>query len=778
MSSSASVSSARAQDAYDRLAPAIRFWIREQGWDRLRDVQVQGVAAVLGGEDDVLIAAATAAGKTEAAFLPVLTRIAGRSEPGLSVLYISPLKALINDQFRRLGQLCESMELPIVRWHGDAPRGPKTKMLAKPAGIALITPESIEALLIRRPAEAQRLFGSLDFIIIDELHAFMTGPRGLHLASLLKRIDAFGPRPARRIGLSATIGDPAAAAAWLRPGEPARVRRLEADGAGLDLQLQIRGYLEAKDAAPIDQAEAVQGAANLETACALDVIADHLFIHLRGTNNLVFGGSRRTVEAVADRLRRRAEQTEVPNEFFPHHGNLSKELREDLENRLKDGALPTTAVCTSTLELGIDIGSVQSVAQIGAPRSLAALRQRLGRTGRRQGMPAVLRIYVREAECDVRSDPMDELRIDTVRAVAAIRLLGARFVEPPPTHDPALATALLHQTLSIIAERGGVHADALFRQLGGQGPFAMVTPGDFVELLRGAARSEIGLIEQAPDGTLLLGTRGEQLVQSRDFYALFESAAEWRLVAGTRTLGTIPLSNVIAEGNLVVFAGRRWLVEDIDEQAQVLQVSAHQGGVIPKFDRLSVESAHDRLVAEMRQVYAAADLPPYLDAQAAAFLAEGRAAYRRLGLDATTVLDTGRDVHLFLWRGDAACSVFAAALALVGLLAEPHDLGVTVQKTTLDAVRAALERLAAFRPSDLDRLSEQVTGVQAAKFDTYVPEPLLRRFWARRHASLLPDLAPTAASFLAALGLPMAGIEHGSFLLGSTPAATSVPTTG
>lgn len=753
MNSSASVSSARAQDAYDRLAPDIRFWIREQGWDRLRDVQVQGVAAVLGSEDDVLIAAATAAGKTEAAFLPVLTRIAGRTEPGLSVLYISPLKALINDQFRRLGQLCERMELPIVRWHGDAPRGPKTKMLAKPAGIALITPESIEALLIRRPAEAQRLFGGLDFIVIDELHAFMTGPRGLHLASLLKRIDAFGPRPARRIGLSATIGDPAAAAAWLRPGEPARVRRLEADGAGLDLQLQIRGYLEAKDAAPIDQAEAAHGhgAAGLEPACALDAIADHLFTHLRGTNNLVFGGSRRTVEAVADRLRRRAEQAEVPNEFFPHHGNLSKELREELETRLKDGALPTTAVCTSTLELGIDIGSVQSVAQIGAPRSLAALRQRLGRTGRREGMPAVLRIYVREAECDVRLDPMDELRVDTVRAVAAICLLGARFVEPPPTHDPSLATALLHQTLSIIAERGGVRADALFRRLGGQGPFASVTPGDFVELLRGAARPEIGLIEQAPDGTLLLGTRGEQLVQSRDFYALFESAAEWRLVAGTRTLGTIPLSNAIAKGNLVVFAGRRWLVEDIDEQAQVLQVSAHQGGVIPKFDRLSVESAHDRLIAEMRLVYAAEDIPPYLDKQAAAFLAEGRATHRRFGLDATTVLDTGRDVHLFLWRGDIVCSVFAAALATIGLPSEPHDLGVTIPRTTREAVRKGLERIAGFRPSDLERFSEQVAGVQAAKFDTYVPEPLLRRFWGRRHAALLPELASMAASCLKGL---------------------------
>lgn len=745
MNSSPSVSDAEARDAYDRLAPEIRRWIREQGWARLRDVQVQGVTAVLGTDCDVLIAAATAAGKTEAAFLPALTRIAERTAPGLAILYVSPLKALINDQSHRLELLCERMGLPLVRWHGDAPRGPKTKLMAKPAGIALITPESMEALLIRKPADARRLFGSLDFIIVDELHAFMTGPRGLHLASLLKRIDALASSRPRRLGLSATIGDHEAAAAWLRPADPMQVRQVSVGGSGFDLQLQIRGYLEPKDGVEIEPAEPEQDAPGLEPACALDAIADHLFVNLRGTNNLVFGGSRRTVEAVSDRLRRRAEAEEVPNEFFPHHGNLSKELREELESRLKVGALPTTAVCTSTLELGIDIGSVRSVAQIGAPRSLSALRQRLGRTGRRQGMPAILRIYVKEAECDQRSDLMDELRVDTIRAISAIRLLGARFVEAPPAQDGALATALLHQTLSIIAERGGARADTLFRLLGGPGPFATVTPDDFVALLRGTARE--GLLEQAGDGTLLLGPLGEQTVQARDFYALFESAAEWRLMTGPRTLGTIPLTNAIAKGNLVVFAGRRWLVEEIDERAQVLQVSAHRGGVIPKFDRLSVESAHDRLVAEMRLVYAAADLPSYLDKQAATFLAEGRTAYRRLGLGGTTVLDTGREVHLFLWRGDTTCSVFAAALAMFGLSAEPHDLGVAIQKSNIEDLRTILARIAAFRQGDLDRISEQVHGIRSAKYDAFIPELLLRSFWARRHSSITAELPAIAASF-------------------------------
>ena len=166
--------------AYDCLHPHIRRWIREQGWSELRDIQAQATAAILGGGNDVLIAAATAAGKTEAAFLPILTKIADRANPGLSVLYVSPLKALINDQFRRLDLLCERLEIPVVRWHGDAPQSAKSKMMRHPSGIALITPELIEAMFVRRPADAKRLLSKLDFIVVDELHAFMLGPRGLH----------------------------------------------------------------------------------------------------------------------------------------------------------------------------------------------------------------------------------------------------------------------------------------------------------------------------------------------------------------------------------------------------------------------------------------------------------------------------------------------------------------------------------------------------------------------------------------------------------------------
>lgn len=739
MSSPASASDLEA--AYDRLHPLIRKWIRGQGWEELREIQARAILAILGTEKDVLIAAATAAGKTEAAFLPILTLVAERTAPGFSVLYISPLKALINDQFRRLDELCEQMEMPVVKWHGDAPQAAKKKAFKNPAGIALITPESIEAMLSRRPGDARRLLASADFIVVDEVHAFLQGPRGLHVASLLRRIDAMATTPARRVGLSATIGDLNQAAKWLRPTDSSKVEILKAKSDAPELRLQIRGYVEPPDLDDADRAE-VEGPVGAAHV-ALDEISNHLFANLRGENNLVFGGSRRTVEATADRLRLRSERANVPNEFFPHHGSLSKTLREELEERLKVGNLPTTAICTSTLELGIDIGSVKSVAQIGAPRSLSSLRQRLGRTGRRAGTPSVLRIYVREPNIGRKSSVLDQLHPPTIRAVAAIRLLLKGFVEPA-TPSPEIVSTLIHQILSVIAERGGIRPPALYQLLCGPGPFDAVEPSDFAILLRHMGDQNIRLIEQAPDNTLMLGSAGEEIVQSREFFAVFEVAEEWRLTSGGRTLGTLPISFPVHVESLVVFAGRRWIVEALDERTKTLQVLPHAGGMVPRFERVGVEPIHDALAAEMRAVYLADDVPPYLDAPGREFLAEGRAIFHTLELDSRCLVEDEGDLHVFLWRGSQANAVFGAALAMAGLGAESHDFGVTTPKTTANEGAALLRKLAGMEALTSADVAEFVQNIGAGKFALFVPEALARAQWARQNADVVRDIPAMA----------------------------------
>jgi len=751
------ISASEASRTYNRLHPAVRRWVRDQGWTSLRPVQVRTAEAILDGTNDVLVTSSTASGKTEAAFLPILSRVVDRDRPGLSTLYVSPLKALINDQFARLEQLCEAMEIPVARWHGDASQTSKARFAREARGIALITPESIEAMFVRHPDRIQRLLSGLDFLVVDELHAFMQGPRGLHLASLLKRLEAASTVSARRVGLSATIGDPQLAAAWLRPDAPARVTIIDEPGASLDLLLQVRGYVEPARigeggrAAPTSKANEGENkdededlAEASEATTAIEAISVHLFEVLRGDNNLVFGGSRRTVETVADWLRRRSEQYGVPNEFFPHHGNLSKELREDLERRLKDGDRPTTAVCTTTLELGIDIGSVKSVAQIGAPRSISSLRQRLGRTGRREGEPAVLRVYAIEPELDPRSGFIDALRQEVARTVAAIRLVGQKFYEPAATSG-ALATALFHQTLSLIAERGGVRADAAFALLSGPGPFADVQPADYVELLRAAKSAAV--IEQAPDGLLMLGEVGERLVQARDFYPLFAVEEEWRLVLGSKTLGSIPLSNAVAIDSLVVFAGRRWKIVSVDEKARVIQVEAHKGGQVPRFENSTSEEVHTRLIAEMKAVYEDDAEPPFLDAAANALLAEGRDAFTRADLGRRSMLEMGRNALLFPWVGSATVAAMCVAFAGMGVRAEDNGVGITVA-APIEAAIGGLKRLAAFTAGELAKIEDGALGLGGAKYDDFIPQALLRRLWGRRSAVIIASLPKIARELL------------------------------
>jgi len=741
------------EEAYDRLHPLIRKWIRDQGWNELREIQARAILSILDGDRDLVIAATTAAGKTEAAFLPILTQVAERREPGTAILYVSPLKALINDQFRRLDELCDQMEIPVVKWHGDASQTDKKKMLARPRGVVLITPESIEALLTRRPGDARKMFGALDFIVIDELHAFLRGPRGFQLASLLVRMAVFAQKPARRLGLSATIGDLREAGAWLRPSDPKSVEILEAKSDVPELRLQIRAYVEPPkvtdpDSAEVGGDEKPYAASDSPGRVALDPIADHLFETLRGANNLVFGGSRRTVEAAADRLRRRSERARVPNEFYPHHGSLSKALREDLEERLKAGDRPTTAVCTSTLELGIDIGSVKTVAQIGAPRSLSSLRQRLGRTGRRTGTPAVMRIYVREPSVDREASLLDWLHAPTMRAVAAVRLVVAGFVEPAST-SPEAASTLVHQTLAVIVERGGIRPKALFDLLCGDGPFAGISAQDYVELLRNIGNPEHKLIEQAPDGTLMLGEGGERIVQSHTFFAVFETPEEWRLVAAGKTLGTLPISSPVYKDCLVVFAGQRWVVLEIDERTNTLDVAPHPGGMVPKFDRANIEPAHDRLAAEMRAVYISDDIPPYLEAKARELLAEGRATFRGQGLSERTIVEEERDVHLFTWRGSQANDAFAAALAMAKLPAEAHDFGLTVPKKSAAEVVSVLQAFSSRGAPDPIEVALFVANPKQGKFSAFVPDGLARRQWSQRNAVFVRQIPEIAAALVA-----------------------------
>ncbi len=726
------------RSSFDLLHPEIQRWIWDQKWEALRTVQDETIRAVLTTDDDVLISAPTAAGKTEAAFLPALTAaLADNRGQGLAVLYISPLKALINDQFRRLEGLCESLQLNLVRWHGDAPQGAKQRLLRNPKGIALITPESIEAMFLRRSRNVQKLLGRVKFIVIDELHSFMQGARGLHLFSLLRRIDAISSERPRRLGLSATIGDLSVAAAWLNEEAAESVQIISDDGHAPELKLQVRAY---PDPEP-DEDDIEAGEPGRRRA--LDAIADHVFEVLRGDNHLMFAGSRRRVEALSDRLVRRSAALRVPNEFFPHHGSLSKLLREELEERLKAEKLPTTAVATTTLELGIDVGSVKSVAQVGAPRSMSSLRQRLGRSGRRAGSPAILRIYVREPIIAADSDILDRLHLEVVRSVAAVRLLIEKFIELPRI-DQAVATVVLHQVLSVIAQRGGAMAHELF-DLICQGPLGAMDQELFVTLLRGM--SAASLVEQAPNRTIMLGRLGEVITSRHDFYAVFQTDQEWRLISSGRELGTIPIVNALGVGSILAFAGHRWRVVSVDDLSKVLEVAPHRSAKIPKFDKTATEPLDDRFVSEMRTVYRSHDQPAYLDGAAREVLSKARRAFFDNDLDNARFLAAGKDTHIFTWRGSGTNAALAVALAGAGLECAVHEIGITVLDTEPEVARELVGKIGEAPPNSSD-LADFVENLQNAKYDEFVPDQILRTLWAKANAPYVDELASLTTELL------------------------------
>ena len=388
--------------SFELLHDSVQKWIWRQGWTSLKDIQENAIPIVLRRDSDVIISAATAGGKTEAAFLPILSHILSNPSEGFDVLYVSPLKALINDQYRRLLDMTSGTDVGVTPWHGDIDASRKVKTLKKPSGILIITPESLESFLINRSTYVKAAFGKLKYIVIDELHAFIGNERGKQLQSLLSRIELITGNKPPRIAMSATFSNYDKVKSFLRPDESFPCKIPSQGNSNHETRILVKEYIQQPDK-DVD-----------------DEIAQEIYTKLRGSNNLVFTNSRMAAEGYAVMLGDRSEDECVPNEFRVHHGSLSKIERESVELELQRGETPITALCTSTLELGVDIGKVKSIAQIGAANSVSGLRQRLGRSGRRDE-PSILRVF--SIENEESSGWLYDLRTNLVQNIAVIELL-------------------------------------------------------------------------------------------------------------------------------------------------------------------------------------------------------------------------------------------------------------------------------------------------------------------------------------------------------------------
>ena len=805
-------------DAFERLHHAMQRWVWNNGWQSFRDIQEQAIKALLDSDRDLIIAAPTASGKTEAALLPLITRSLQQPIPqqipqpysqphpnldkspqsGFDLVYISPLRALINDQFQRAEELCQLAEMPITAWHGEASQSRKKKARQNPSGLLLITPESLEAMFTLTGTQIPWLFRNTRAVIIDELHAFLDTERGVHLRSLLNRVELAVDRRIQRVGLSATLNQMQLVKEYLRPQDPDSVDLIESSENSMELQAQLRGYqaeqgepqptLQLNDIdpttnEPVEQfvgksqpkpagnspqdgeehpeypeQEAYQDdeeeeedeptAGQQATASAKLEVAKHLYDKMRGSCNLVFAGSRQDVEWYADALRKLSERDRAPLEFFPHHSNLSQSHRRQLERNLKAGE-PTTAVCTSTLELGIDIGDINTVAQIGPPYSVASLRHRLGRSGRRPGQPAILRMYNVEEETNAESHPIDRLHLRTLRSMANLELLVEGWCEPPSPQAMHLST-LVHQIMSVIAERSSSNAKELHQILCREGPFQSVGPQTFISLLRHLGQEDNSIIQQEPDNQLILGPLGERIVNHYTFYAVFQTPEEYRVVNNGQTIGSMPNNGHLVPKQRIILAGKPWRIIEVQHRERIIEVRSTRSGKTTHFGN-SNGIIHDRIIARTKQILNQEDFPNYLDQGACQLLQKARTEFRSLKLHQRSICPYDQENILIApWTGTVKTNTLTSLLQAMGHQAHAEDGLIQVEKKDdLDPIES-LKEIAEMKPEQvkdlLFRVAEAASAPYTEKYHPYLSPEL--RFLDTLSSKLSPADAPKIAQAL------------------------------
>ena len=726
-----------AVDVFGRYAPFIQDYIYESGWQMLRGVQNAAGDAIFGSDDNVLLTASTASGKTEAAFFPILTLLDEKPSSSVGALYIAPLKALINDQFGRLNELCEDAGIAVSRWHGDVSQNQKRKLLRKPSGILQITPESLESLMINKHQEIPSLFHDLRFIVIDEIHSFLRSDRGLQTFCLIERMCRLAGCNPRRIGLSATIGNPEAAGEFLSAGSDRKCRIPEIQGSPEKWRLSMEHFYKTDPLKEYE--EPAQPDRYTQTEQPTDTAPDdadpglgYIFEHTRGKKCLVFTNSREECETVCQSLRQYCEARHEPDRFLIHHGNLSASFRESAEEEMKDDNSRMSVCATATLELGIDIGKLERAFQIDAPFTVSGFLQRMGRTGRR-GNPAEMWFVMREDLPEPRAMLPDTIPWYLLQGIALVQLyIEERFVEPPRT-DRLPYSLLYHQTLSTLASCGEMTPGELASRVLPLACFRRVTQDDYRKLLRHLLETDH--INRTENGGLIVGLTGEKVVNDYKFYAVFQENVEYSVRSGSEELGTLVKPPPV--GERIAIAGHVWEVDEVDHKKRVVYCTLVKGNIPAYFGDVAGD-IHTRILERMRGVLTEEKSYPYLLRHAEARLTDARAAFLKSGMDHKPLIHLGVYTWaLFPWLGSYA---FLALERLIKIRAR-KELGLQnfssqrpyyMQFTMSASEEQFYQILAQEAAKDFDPLSllypKEVPVFE--KYDEYVPPELVRKGFA------------------------------------------------
>lgn len=649
------------------------------------------------------------------------------------MLYIAPLKALINDQYERLTELCQDVDIPIWRWHGDVSQSQKRKMLKHPSGVLQITPESLESFMINKHMDIPHLFSGLKYIVIDELHSFLRSDRGGQTFCLIERLSKLANVNPRRIGLSATIGNLEVAGKFLGAGSNRKTNAPKVQNAPQIWHLSMEHFYKTDPQASSDDFDPNYVEPKTDKAPELaDPGMGYIFEHTRGKKCLVFTNSREECEAVCQGLRGYCSYNHEPDRFMIHHGNLSTALRETAEAAMKDEDVYMTTCATATLELGIDIGKLESAFQIDAPFTVSGFLQRMGRTGQRDNPPE-MHFVMREEHPESRAMLPELMPWSLLQGIALVQLYAEqKWVEPPePNRLPY--SLLYHQTMSTLASSGEMTPAELASRVLTLSYFHNVSQEDYRILLKYLLKT--GHIEWTENGGLIVGLAGERVVNNFKFYAIFQENEEFSVHAGSEELGTIVKPPPV--GDKIAIAGRIWVVEDIDIKRH--QVYCHEvDGRIPAYFGDVPGDIQPEILQRMKKILNEKTMYPYLMQNAKARLTQTRDTASAANLLKKNLINLGGNMWcLFPWTGTYA---FLALERLIRIKcgkklnirsfnsSRPYFMYFSMDASEEEVWRILGEEAAKdFEPLDLV-YSNEVPGID--KYDQYLPKELLRKEFA------------------------------------------------
>lgn len=674
---------------FPRFSPRLQQAIVARlGWTSLRPVQEEAGEAIFDGKNAVVLAP-TAGGKTEASMFPAISGLVEQPTEAVGVLYVAPIKALLNNQAERLGLYTEMVGLRRFVWHGDTSDSDRRRFLREPCELLMTTPESLEVMLVSQRVDAAKLFTDLRLVVIDEIHAVAGTDRGAHLMSVLERIRKLSRNDIQRVGLSATVGNPDAILGWLRG-------------------TSLRAGIVVDPPKPQSRRQLL-----VVHRPELAAIADEAARSARGTKSLFFCQSRSTAEAVAGHMRR------AGTTVFVHHSAVSREEREIAEEQFHHGS-DACIVCTSTLELGIDVGDLDKVLQAEAPDTVGAFLQRMGRTGRRQGQVANTTFFCETTD-------------GVLQAIALIELARSGWVEPVAVNDRCWPV-FIHQLLAMSLADDGVSIEPAWEHLSRVPDFRGIRREELDRLVEWMVGDESFILA---GGRLVLGPTAERRFGRRNFmelFAVFSSPQSYTVQTGDgKPLGSLNQDFVdrLVDGvSCFLLGGRAWSVLQVRHDDRRVVVCPAPRGKQPTWGGFIPQFLGEAVCRKIRDVLASQEEYAYLTPEAATLLAERREALGRLlGADRPGIEIADNEIRWWTFAGGRINSTLRYGLGtlLPGTQIVPDNFLLRLRGDDLSYARfrdaiATLRDPSFWGNQELwDGIIDTLPGYRLSKFQPLMP---------------------------------------------------------